>query len=567
MLAVLARASVDGAILAGIVWILCRAFPRLPAAARTALWWCVTARFLIVLMVSPVMLPVLTPAAPESTSTSPTAMRDTRSTVIASPSPDATGGGAVLGISGWEAIVAALWLAGVGLSSVLAMRRAHHTRRLIARATAADEALVRSAADVAARLGLKHTPVVRLSAEIASPLVSGLLHPVVLLPARFPSLPADQQQMALCHEMAHVQRGDMLLGCVPALAERLFFFHPLVRLSAREYVFWREAACDAAVIAALDAAPQSYGRLLLDLGVTGRAATLSPAGAAWSFSNLKRRILMLRRPATPTRLTRVLTIAAVALACAGLVPMQLTARPVAPDTWLTTAPAAAPLPASAMPSDEQDRELRYVLIRDEERTMMSGRSGDVERARRHRRAGESLLWLTRDGQEYVVRDAGVLADLEAIWEKVTAAGAEQAAVGAKQSGLGARQAEIGARQAALGAEQGTIGAKQAALGARQAALSAREVGRPTESERAAIERERAGLEKDMRALDAEMRALDEKMRQLDRPMRDLGDDMDVLGREMEQLGRKMEEASEKAEAETRALVDKAIRSGAAERVR
>ena len=108
--------------------------------------------------------------------------------------------------------------------------------------------------------------------------------------------------MALCHELAHMKRGDVWLGCVPAAAERIFFFHPLAHLAAREYVFWREAACDAAVLAALDAAPQSYGRLLLDLGVSRQRATLAAAGAAWSFSNLRRIIVMLDHPSAPSLL-------------------------------------------------------------------------------------------------------------------------------------------------------------------------------------------------------------------------------------------------------------------------
>src|SRR3990170_3363684 len=101
-------------------------------------------------------------------------------------------------------------------------------------------------------------------------------------------------------ELAAHPRGDPALGCVPALAERIFFFHPLVRLAAREYAFWREAACDAAVLTALGTMPQAYGRLLLDLGVAQPPATLSAAGAAWSFSNLKRRIVMLNQPTTPS---------------------------------------------------------------------------------------------------------------------------------------------------------------------------------------------------------------------------------------------------------------------------
>jgi hypothetical protein len=367
--------------------------------------------------------------------------------------------------------------------------------------------------------------------------------------------------MSLCHEMAHVKRGDVWLGFVPALAERLFFFHPFARLAAREYAFWREAACDAAVIAALGAAPQSYGRLLLDLGVTSRPAALAPAGAAWSFRNLRRRIIMLRRPESPSLHVRLFTAAAVVAAVAGLVPLQLTARPAAATE--------ARVPASpAVPQDKQDREsLRYVLFISDDHTTMSGRSGDIKRARRHRRPGEPMLWFLRGGTEYVVRDPDVLAALQAIWEPVGQIGADQGQVGAKQGQIGAKQGEIGAKQGTIGAEQGSIGAKQGEIGARQAALSVRRLRQATPDERAEIERERRTLDAEMLKLELEMQALNQQMRKLEEPMRDLGQDMEALGREMEVLGKKMEEASRKAEAEMRALIDKAIRSGSAQRVK
>lgn len=561
---VLARASIEGAILAGIVWILCRAVPRLSPAAKTALWWCVTARFMAALTASPVMVPVLPSQAP------PAATARLQSAAISTsapgPGPSAPGTSRIEGVAGgWTLALGILWLAGLGVSSGLAIRRWRLTRAAIGRAAGADQTIEGLAAEVAARLGLRRAPAVRLSHETASPLVTGILRPVILLPDGFPSLPLEQRRMALCHEMAHIRRGDTWLGVVPAIAERIFFFHPLARLAAREYAFWREAACDAAVLAALDTAPQSYGRLLLDLGVTGRAATLSPAGAAWSFSNLERRITMLHRPVTPSTPTRLMTGAAVAAALIAIVPMQLTARPAAgPPAAAGPIESAAAVAAQARRDDDN---LRYVFFVDDGHTTMSGRSGDMERARRHRRDGEPLLWFIRDGDEYIVRDAALLAEVRRIWTEVGRIGAEQGAIGAKQGALGARQGEIGAKQGLLGAEQGIIGAKQGTLGARQAALSAREAGGLSAEQRAAIERERQAIEQDMRALDAEMRALDAKMRELERPMRDLGDDMEALGREMEQLGTKMEEASRKAGAEMRELLDTAIRSGAAQRVR
>ena len=73
--------------------------------------------------------------------------------------------------------------------------------------------------------------------------------------------------MALAHELAHLRRGDLWLGWVPALAEALLFFHPLVRRAAREYALAREEACDAEALRLTGAEPGDYGQLLLAFGV------------------------------------------------------------------------------------------------------------------------------------------------------------------------------------------------------------------------------------------------------------------------------------------------------------
>ena len=82
-------------------------------------------------------------------------------------------------------------------------------------------------------------PDVRVSDRVNTPLVAGFGRPVVLLPAgRFEALTPRQQEMAICHELTHLKRADLWLGCVPALAERLFFFHPLAHVVARD-TRWR----------------------------------------------------------------------------------------------------------------------------------------------------------------------------------------------------------------------------------------------------------------------------------------------------------------------------------------
>jgi hypothetical protein len=60
----LLRASIYGAVFIGIVWVLCRLAPRLPAAARSLLWWCAALKLLVdFAWLSPIRVPVLPMAA------------------------------------------------------------------------------------------------------------------------------------------------------------------------------------------------------------------------------------------------------------------------------------------------------------------------------------------------------------------------------------------------------------------------------------------------------------------------------------------------------------------------
>jgi bla regulator protein BlaR1 len=588
MLETLARASIEGACFICVIWIISRALPRLRPAAKAMLWWCAAAKVVVALAWGTQIAVPVFPAA------------DTRNAAplaLIAPSfghaserdvPVSTGGKSEAGGVAWTWTFIGAWAAGMCLSAGLAVRGWREARGVVRRSTPADALLQASAREIADLLALRRSPEVRLSADVESPLITGVWRPLILVPdPRFMALSREQQRMALCHELAHVRRGDVWLGCVPAVAERIFFFHPLVRLAAREYGFWREAACDAAVLAALGTVPQAYGRLLLDLGVARPPVVLAAAGAAWSFSNLKRRIVMLNQPVRSSLTARIAGAAILATALVAIAPLKLVARPSAEaaavasvsfaetasvaETVLAPMPVPAPVPAapgiqSAQRKSDEAPHLTFVFFLDDDQSTMSGSTADIGRARRFRSGGGQLLWFRKDGREYIVRDPDMLREVQAIWLPVNQLGDEQGQVGAKQGALGSRQGDIGAKQGELGAEQGRLGARQGALGARQGMLASREAARLTNAERGEIEREHDAIEKEMRALDQQMRVLTDKMREFDKPMRNLGDEMDVLGREMAVLGGKMGEASRQANDAMRALIEKAIANGTAQAV-
>jgi beta-lactamase regulating signal transducer with metallopeptidase domain len=593
MLSTLARASVEGGLLVVLIWVAGRMLPRLSPGARTILWWCAAAKFMAALVwVTPIQVPVLParvevmPAAAERPAIQgprlPSREDPDRAADARGPG-DADRAGAPSGSSVVEAILVLAWIAGAVASAGIGFRRWRTTTGHVRLAVRAPERIQRIAAEMGDRLGMRRLPELRMSGDIETPIVIGLLRPVVLLPAlRFEKLSDRQQRMALCHELAHLQRADLWLGCLPALAERLFFFHPFARLAAREYSFWRESACDLAVLELLDSAPQEYGRLLLDLGVSRREHGLAAAGASWSFSTLKRRLIMLRHPSSRSIGSRLLSATAITCSAVILAGVQLTARPQPSQEPMPILPAWAQIDSklwSALVEDwigsgalapekglapQGEQDLNFVLLMDEHNVNMSGSDADVDRARRLQRSGERLLWFRQGGREFVVRDPATLDQIAALWKPVSVIGEAQGEVGGRQGRLGEEQGRIGERQGKIGEEQGRIGARQGVLGEQQGRLAAEEMATRTDGK--AFEERRRQIDMQMRQLDAEMRALDLKMRELEKPMRDLDDQMRVLDKEMQALDGKMRQAVAQAESQMRALLSRAIASGAAEPV-
>src|SRR5688572_25197150 len=333
--------SLQGALVVAIVWAVCAACKSVPASIRTWLWWLACLKLVMALAAFPaVPIPVL-PSTPHGAArTAGARVVDTAAMALpveaikslprAVLPPAAT---RVAQSMGWRysalllamAVFALWWVAVLAVQGIALFATHRRLAALVKRAYPADEHCLRETKWLAQILELRRVPDVLLSHEVKSPQVVGFWRPRVLLPAATSMFSDDEWRMMLCHELTHVRRRDLVLGWIPALAERSFFFHPLARLAAREYVLAREAACDAAVLRALSAEPQAYGRLLVRLGVSGHASALSAAGASPSMSMLKRRLEMLHVSASLPTGSRRLWLAAVTLALAA-VPFQLTAR-------------------------------------------------------------------------------------------------------------------------------------------------------------------------------------------------------------------------------------------------
>jgi beta-lactamase regulating signal transducer with metallopeptidase domain len=338
LLSRLAYASLQAVLLAALVYAACRLMPALSAAARSTLWWLLGAQLVVGLACpAPVALPLLpAPVAPM-----PIAAGDFAVTTADMPAI-ATDPGA--GVS-WAAVLLALWAAAILVQLGVAAVHGYRLAGVVRRAMPHDDIRVDTLCARRAReLGLRRSPRLAVSTEVDSPQVIGLWRPTILLPLD-DRLDDEELDMALMHELAHVRRGDLVLGWVPVLARALFFFHPLVHVAMREYALCREAACDALVVSRGRQAPRTYGRLLLRLGVAPHPHHALP-GASPTFRTLKRRIDMLGQAtdAPPRVLTACLIVIVAAI---GVTPWRVVAADGAQDQPVLTTQATSPKPAAS----------------------------------------------------------------------------------------------------------------------------------------------------------------------------------------------------------------------------
>ncbi|KAF1716890.1 hypothetical protein CSC74_08455 [Pseudoxanthomonas yeongjuensis] len=321
----LLAATVQSTLFVVVVWALCKSLPRLSAAARAGLWWLVALQLVVgVVWSSPLALPLLPAEVVQQVQAAPvhvTVLASTTTDTFASP-PAALAQPALRW--SWSTALAVLWLLGLVFMIARTLRGYLATRRLLDESQPCKDAVLLGALRLAAEAhGLREPPRLRLSSAIDSPQLIGPWHPVLLLPATpSHSMHADELDMALTHELVHLQRHDLWWGLLPAAAQHLFFFHPLAHLAAHEYALAREAACDAAVIAGNRHCAHDYGRLLVRLGVAPRPSA-GLASASPTFRILKRRLVMLQNTASTPRVVAVLLT--VAVAALGVMPYRIVA--------------------------------------------------------------------------------------------------------------------------------------------------------------------------------------------------------------------------------------------------
>ncbi|WP_024345454.1 BlaR1 family beta-lactam sensor/signal transducer [Lacrimispora indolis] len=141
--------------------------------------------------------------------------------------------------------------------------------------------------------GIKKEIPVYSSAYISSPIAAGLWKPCIIVPIHMLSgLSKKEIRYILLHELLHCKHKDLLVNRLMALAQIIYWFHPLVWFAFSEMRSDREIACDSSVLSLLD--PDSYldyGSTLINFAEKISLFSYSAARIGGSKKEIKKRIL------------------------------------------------------------------------------------------------------------------------------------------------------------------------------------------------------------------------------------------------------------------------------------
>jgi beta-lactamase regulating signal transducer with metallopeptidase domain len=247
----------------------------------------------------------------------------------------------------WRRIAVATWFVVVVLSAGWIVLGAFQARQLVRRAEPAPDWILREMERLA---GGDRAPSVAVAAAIPTPMVLGVVRPVVLLPAS--SLAEGQRaavRAALAHEWAHVHHGDLWLLALARLLFPIFSAQPLFWLLCRKVRFAQEVCADAA---AAGESPVPYAEAVL---AWAKAAAPARAAGGWLRmamwecpNNLTRRIEMILHAKSGLKSSgRLPRLCAVVLAATASVGLSLvTFRPAA-----EAQDAKAELPKATTPAN------------------------------------------------------------------------------------------------------------------------------------------------------------------------------------------------------------------------
>jgi beta-lactamase regulating signal transducer with metallopeptidase domain len=185
-----------------------------------------------------------------------------------------------------------LWLSGVAISLAILLIGLGRLRWLASGSRRVTEGRWNElAGEISHAYGIQRRFVL-LQSDHPSLLVTwGVALPKVLLPAAASDWSSDRARVVLCHELAHIRRGDWMVQIAAELLRAFYWFNPLLWIVSRRLRLESEHACDDEVMSR-GVEGTDYATHLVDLAraLHQRRYTWLPAPAMARPSSLERRV-------------------------------------------------------------------------------------------------------------------------------------------------------------------------------------------------------------------------------------------------------------------------------------
>lgn len=485
--------------------------------------------------------------------------------------------------------VVALWAAGacimfsrmaVGLAWV---RRLRHSPQ------GADHVAWQSRLDaLALHFGLRRHVALRLVDALDSPVSAGWWRPVVVLPASLLTrMPADLIEALLAHELAHIHRHDYVVNLLQSAIEALLFYHPVTWWLSRRIRIEREQIADE-LATEVACSPRNLALALSELAELQRPRPVFTLAQAAHGGHLMARIQQLLRPARRDHpgARFAFPLLGLAAACMAFYSYAQIGTSAAP---LSASPSVASPPAQVRAMRET-----FALVRKgDHRITLWGPDDDMTEAQAAGLAqGGDLLWVRRDGRDYVVTDPSLLARAQQAWHQADALSQRMETLGRQMDAHDRNVEAISGRMEALSMPRDTRPGTEAMkretdalerqlqdIQRQQRALIASHGdGVASDAAQQRFERELDALvtqhrlleDRWMRRHEQQLSAEAERSEARQHAMDALAREIDVasqpmatLGRQIEALRREEEDAAERAARETKNLFNDAMAKGLA----
>lgn len=118
--------------------------------------------------------------------------------------------------------------------------------------------------EVKKELKIKRHIKIRMSPDIQSPMLVGVLFPVIYIPCR--EIPIEHMRMVFLHELTHYKRKDLIIKWLSLFVNAVHWFNPLAYLLCANVSEACEVSCDMAVTKNMsDTEQKIYMKTILDL--------------------------------------------------------------------------------------------------------------------------------------------------------------------------------------------------------------------------------------------------------------------------------------------------------------